>query len=178
MEKIKIYVVEGTHDEAHLKQIYNNINTISVGGSAINEEVLGFLIENQEKMDIYLLFDPDFPGEKIRQKVASKLKKYHHIFIDQSVAKHKRKTGIEHVDKSHLIEAIGSPHLFTFEQTLDYAFFIECGLTGTQNATKLRTKIAKKLKLGNPNAKTLFKRLNMIGITKEKLKEILNDTPV
>jgi ribonuclease M5 len=178
MEKIKIYVVEGTHDEAHLKQIFKNIHTISVGGSSVNDEVVKFLIENQDNMEIYLLFDPDYPGEKIRHKVASKLNKYHHIFIDKDIAKNKRKTGIEHVDKKHLIEAIGLHHTFQIQNTLDYHSFIECGLTGVEHSKKLRIYLAKKLNLGNPNAKTLFNRLNMIGITKEKLKEMLNEAPI
>ena len=178
MKKTKLYVVEGVHDEAHLKQIFKDIQTIAVGGSAVNKDVMNFLIENQEIIDIYLLFDPDYPGEKIRRVVASQLSKFHHIFIDQARARYKRKTGIEHVPKEVLLEALGHEYVYVKQETLPYHSFIELGLTGHKDSKTKREKIAQALHLGNPNAKTLFKRLNMIGITMQQLKEVIDGTSI
>ena len=61
----KLYVVEGTHDEAILKQLNPHIKTISVGGSQIKKDVLGVLINHQDKFEIILLLDPDHAGEKL-----------------------------------------------------------------------------------------------------------------
>ena len=53
--------------------------------------------------------------------------------------------------------------------------FMELGLTGGEKASKLRELISKKFNLGHGNAKTLRKRLNMLNITFEELKEAIDD---
>ena len=178
MQKQKLYVVEGLHDEAHLKQLYKNIQTISVGGSAIAEDVISFLSAHQETFDIYLLFDPDFPGEKIRKKVAEKLTHYTHIFVKKEDAGFKRKVGIEHVSKEKLDEAMIYGIQFTERQTLSYVDFLELGFNGRPNAQSKRKDICEKLHIGFCNAKTLYQRLNMLGMTKQNLKDILDESSI
>ena len=58
--KKTIIVVEGTHDEHHLKTLYPGIKTISVGGSAVDQHVLEFLVNYQNVLDIILLFEQFF----------------------------------------------------------------------------------------------------------------------
>ena len=53
--KKTLFVVEGTHDEHHLKTLYPQIETISVGGSAIQKESLDFLIKYQDVFEIVLV---------------------------------------------------------------------------------------------------------------------------
>ena len=60
--KKTLFVVEGTHDEHHLKALYPNIETISIGGSAMIKESLDFLIKYKDDFEVVLLFDPDYPG--------------------------------------------------------------------------------------------------------------------
>jgi ribonuclease M5 len=178
MQKQKLYVVEGLHDEAHLKQLYKNIQTISVGGSAISQEVIDFLVTHQETFDIYLLFDPDFPGEKIRKKVAEKLNHYTHIFLNIEDAKYKRKVGIEHVSKEKLDEALMHEIHALETQTLSYTDYLDFGFTGNKDAKLRRIEICKKLHLGFCNSKTLYQRLNMLCMTKQTLKDILNESSI
>ena len=178
MQKQKLYVVEGLHDEAHLKQLYKNIQTMSVGGSAISQDVINFLMTHQKTLDIYLLFDPDFPGEKIRKKVAEKLTHYTHIFVKKEDAIFKRKVGIEHVSKEKLDEAMTKSVSFKDTHTLSYHAFVEFGFTGHENAKTKRKDICEKLHIGPCNAKTLYQRLNMLGMTKQSLEDILNETSI
>jgi ribonuclease M5 len=178
MKKNKIYVVEGLHDEAHLKQLYPGIMTLSVGGSAVNNQAINFLIEHQNMLDIHLLFDPDYPGEKIRKFVAEKLETFTHIFINIEDARYKRKIGIEHVRKEVLDEAFLHGVTNQTNHSLSYQDFISLNLTGSVEAKQRRDVVCKKLHLGYSNAKTLFKRLNVLGITKESVMDILNGTPI
>jgi ribonuclease M5 len=178
MQKQKLYVVEGLHDEAHLKQLYKNIQTISVGGSAISQEVIDFLVAHQETFEINLLFDPDFPGEKIRKKVTEKLTHYTHIFVNKEDAKHKRKVGIEHVSKDKLDEAMNHGIHVLETQTLSYKDFLDFGFSGNNNSKIIRREVCEKLHLGFCNAKILYQRLNMIGITKQNLKDILDEPSI
>ena len=46
------------------------------------------------------------------------------------------------------------------------------GLTGFSNSKILRDKISEHLNIGMPNAKTFLKRLNLIQISLEELKEL------
>lgn len=176
--KKTLFVVEGTHDEHHLKTLYPNIETISVGGSAIQKESLDFLIQYQDAFEIVLLFDPDFPGEKIRKHIAEKLKDPRHIYIDQSVARHKRKIGIEHVAKEHLDEALKHIMIQSYEITISKKDYIDLGLDGHKDAKQRRLKVTKELHLGYANAKTLYKRLNLIGKSKEDIQRILYGTSI
>ena len=106
--KDKIYVVEGTHDEAVLQQIIPGIKTISVGGSQIKPDVLKFLVHNQEKFEIVLVLDPDYAGENIRKKLAKNLNNPTHVFFNRhdSISKNKKKVGIEHVDANIIKDMI------------------------------------------------------------------------
>lgn len=174
-----IIVVEGTHDEHHLKSLYPGIETISVGGSAVDEQVLDFLVHHQDSLDIILLFDPDFPGEKIRKKVAEQLQSPKHIYVDQKVAKSKKKIGIEHMSKIALDEAFKHIVFETHTSSISKKDFLDLGLEGKQGSKKLRDMISNKLYLGgHVNAKTLFKRLNFIGITKDTLQRMMDGTSV
>jgi len=177
--KKTIIVVEGMHDEHHLKTFYPGIETISVGGSAVDQHVLEFLVNYQNVLDIILLFDPDFPGEKIRKKVAEKLQSPKHIYVDQKVAKSKKKIGIEHMSKKDLDEAFKHVVLEKHVPSISKKDFVDLGLEGQNGSRALRDMISFKLHLGgNVNAKTLFKRLNFIGITKETLQRIMDGTSI
>ena len=176
--KKTLFVVEGTHDEHHLKALYPNIETISIGGSAMIKESLDFLIKYQDDFEVVLLFDPDYPGEKIRKQVADKLKEPRHIYIDQSIAKYKRKIGIEHVSKVHLDEALQHIMIQSYETTLSKEAYIDLGLEGHKEAKQRRLKVTKELHLGYANAKTLYKRLNLIGKTKEDIQRIIYGTSI
>lgn len=168
-----LFVVEGTHDEQHLKTLYPSIETISIGGSAIQKESLDFLIAHQDSLNIILLFDPDYPGEKIRKYIAEKLKNPTHIFIDQDKAKYKRKIGIEHVSKKHLDEALSQIVIQTYKNSISREEFLDLGLEGEKDSKTKRLLIGQKLHIGYANAKTLFKRINLVGKTKEDLQRIL-----
>lgn len=176
--KKTLFVVEGIHDEMHLKKHYPDILTLSVGGSAINEDSLQFLKFYQNVFDIVLLLDPDYPGNKIRKKLENELNAVQHIFVDELKAKHKRKVGIEHMSKKDLDDALKQIIKSSNQQTLSKKDFINLNLQGSHEATQRKMKICKALYLGKPNAKTLYKRLNMIGMTKTKIEDILNDPSI
>lgn len=177
--KKTIIVVEGTHDEHHLKTLYPGIETISVGGSAIHQHVIEFLVNHQNVFDIILMFDPDYPGEKIRKKVAEQLQSPKHIYIDQSVAKSKKKIGIEHVSKTELDKAFKHVVVEKYKPSITKIELVELGLEGQQGSRELRDLVSSKLHLGgHVNAKTLLKRLNFIGISKEALKRMLDGTSI
>jgi ribonuclease M5 len=176
--KKTLFVVEGIHDETHLKSLYPGILTLSVGGSAINNEALTFLKHHQHVFEIVLLLDPDYPGNKIRHKLEQELESVYHVFVDEKKARHKRKIGIEHMSKKDLDEALKKVIKNSSQQSLTKIEFIELQLQGSPEATQRKNTLCHVLHLGKPNAKTLFKRLNMIGMTKSNIEDILNETSI
>lgn len=171
--KTPIFVVEGVHDEMHLKSLYPNIQTISVGGSAVIKDTIEFLKSYQDTFDIVLLLDPDFPGNKIRNKIEQEIPKVKHVFVDSNKAKYKKKVGIEHMKKEDLDEALKHLLQSTHQQSVTKKEFIELNLQGSQDAVFKRKRLSHMLHLGSPNAKTMYKRLNMIGLTKRDIEDIL-----
>ena len=53
--------------------------------------------------------------------------------------------------------------------------FYSLGLAGSENSSLKREKISKKFSLGYNNSKSLLKKINMLNISLEQLKEALND---
>ena len=126
-----------------------------------------------ETRGVILFLDPDAPGEKIRRKLNDAIPGLKNAFVMKEDARTSRKVGIEHADKEVLAEAL--ENLVTYGESnvsLSREEFFELGLSGEGSPAK-REKIARTFHLGKCNAKTMFKRLNMLGVTYEQLKGIL-----
>ncbi len=176
MMKIKeIIVVEGKHDTACLKQ-YFDCDTIETGGSAISKAIIEQIKIAQAKRGVIVFTDPDFPGEKIRTRINQAIPGLKNAYIEKKKAKTTKKVGIEHASKEDLLDALN--HLFTYQEgkeTINRQEFLALGLEGRDNSKALRAKIANKLYLGNPNAKSLLKKLNMLEMNKEDVEKILKE---
>lgn len=85
--------------------------------------------------------------------------------------------GVEHASRQDLEESL--QHLMTYTddlpQTISWSEFLELGCSGKENSSLVRRKLEKYLHIGQSNAKTLFKRLNMIQCTLEECKQILEE---
>ncbi|MDE6195853.1 MAG: ribonuclease M5 [Erysipelotrichaceae bacterium] len=169
----EVIIVEGKHDSENLKK-YIDCDTIETQGTHLSKQTLQLIKKVQEKRGVIIFTDPDTPGEKIRQRINQSVPGCKNAFIDRRCAKTKKKVGIEHASKEDLLEALG--HLMTYQEneqeTLSFEDFIDLGFHGQQESSYLREKISRFLFLGKPNAKTLFKRLNMLQLTKEDIEQI------
>lgn len=167
----QIYVVEGRNDVTRLKQLFPKINIVSVNGSAINQDIVEMLKDKVSDYEIILCMDPDYAGEKIRKYLEKELKNVTHIFIDRKDAHNKNHTkiGFEHVSDEVLLDAFSKHMKANVYKTSDItiSFLHQEGLIAGSNSRKLRNLLANELNIGHVNGKTLFKRLNSFGITKE-----------
>ena len=66
-----VIVVEGIHDEMRIKEIYPSANVVTTNGREISEATLNFIVELSKTNEIIIFTDPDTPGEKIRERIAS-----------------------------------------------------------------------------------------------------------
>lgn len=174
--KIKeLIVVEGVNDSKRLKQ-YFNCETFETHGLALNQEMIGYLKRVNETHPLILFLDPDTPGEKIRKKLNEAIPGLKNAFILKEKARTERKVGVEHAAYPDLKAALS--HLITYtkeEESLSYQDFLTCGLNGAKDSVKKRELIARYFYTGEANAKTMFKRLNLLGIDLKSLKAVLDE---
>ena len=173
MQKIKeLIVVEGKHDRVKLERLFD-CDVICTGGLSLSDEVLETIRTVGKEKGVIVLTDPDRPGEMIRSRIAEIVPDCQHVFVKKSVAIGKRNVGIEYVEDDELIKALENRITFVKEQeTLSWAEFCQLGIIGNKDK---RTQLCEKLNLGYSNNKTLFKRLNMMSLTYDDLKKVMEE---
>lgn len=176
--KIKeIIIVEGKNDTNTL-QSYFECDTIETHGTHLSNKTLQMIEMANRKRGVIIFTDPDYPGEKIRNTINQRVKGCKNAFIDRKKAKTSKKVGVEHASKEDLYESL--THLLTYtdsiKESISWIEFMELGCSGKEDSSKKRRILEEYLHIGKSNAKTLFKRLNMIQITKEECIKILEET--
>lgn len=176
--KIKeVIVVEGKND-TNVLQSYLECDTIETHGTSMGEEVFAQVELANKTRGVIIFTDPDHPGEKIRTAINQRVPGCKNAFIDVHKAKTPKKVGVEHANKQDILEALG--HLMTYDEhhkdTLSFAEYIDLGFQGRIDSAKKREVVARALFLGKPNAKTLFKRLNMLQMTKDMVEELMKES--
>ena len=175
----KIYVVEGKRDKEALLLLDKTLMVITTNGYNFDDKFIESLVELERDNEIVLILDPDFPGQKIRDRLTSKLSNPKHIYIPKNIAidSEKNKVGLEHVSLEKLKELLKNEISFTnYKPTLTTHDFIELGLTGKENSQELRNIVTTDFHLPRSNSKRLLEYLNKLGITRKQINEVLNES--
>ena len=170
----EVIVVEGKSDVATLSNIVK-AEFIITNGFEISDETIDLIKRVNETKGVILFLDPDGPGEKIRMKIMNKIPNLKHAFVNPKYAKKGKKIGVAETDKEHILEALENViTLKKGEELITYLDFYNLGLVGSINTLEKRMKIEDYYRIGHGSAKTCLKRLNMLGITLDNLKEVVN----
>lgn len=168
----EIVVVEGKTDSAILKELFD-VDTIETHGLALDKMTLELIKEASEKRGIIILTDPDYPGMKIRNQINDTIDNCKNAFVSKKDAIGKKKLGIAEARKEAIIEALENVVSFSQrEESITWSEFLSLDIVGNK---KRRMLIYDCFHLGYGNVKTLFKRLNMVGITKNMILKELED---
>ena len=173
MDIKEVIVCEGKNDAEHLKTFFN-CDTIITHGSAISQETIELIREVNESRGVILFLDPDSPGDKIRKTINEAVPNCKNAFVLKEDARTTKKVGVEHASYEVLKEAL--EHLMTYQEnpcSLNMHDLFELGLTGDKKAKERRKIVGKAFHIGEANAKTLLRRLNMLNKTKEEIAELL-----
>ena len=173
----EVLVVEGKNDKARILAIFPNLEVITTNGSEISEATLKMIETLSKDHQIILFLDPDFPGERIRNIILSRVPTCQNVFIQKKKAidYKKKKVGVEHASDIDIIEALENKITFrNLKPTLTTSDFYSLGLLGSENSSEKRAYLAELLHLGNSNGKTLLKRLNFMQISYMKVREMLD----
>ena len=165
----EVIVVEGKNDSINLKRFFD-VDTIETHGLGLSKETIEYIKEINNKRGIIVFTDPDSAGENIRRKLNYNIKGLKNAFVLKEDARTTKKVGIEHASKEVLSKAL--ENIITFNDglnTLSYEDYLDMGLSGLNDSSLRRDKVIKKFHLGKCNGKTLYKRLNMLGLSKEEI---------
>ena len=160
-----IIVVEGIHDVSKIKSVYPNANCIITNGREISLETIECIKRLSINNDIIVFTDPDSPGEKIRNIIASAVPNCKHAFLRKKdcISNNNKKVGIEHASKEAIIEALSNVYNNNSNnETITNQDLFNLGLNGNKDSAILRDKISNYLNIGKPNCKTFLKRLNLL----------------
>ena len=173
MKKIKeIIVVEGKSDTALLKELFE-VDTIETHGLALDKKTLELIKEANKTRGVIVLTDPDFPGKKIRDQIQAVVPNCKHAFVSKKDATGKKKLGIAEANKEAVVLALENMVSFDVDnQSITWHEFIDLDIIGNKQRRLL---VYDLFNLGYGNFKTLFKRLNMVGISKEDVLKKLDE---
>lgn len=166
----EVIIVEGKTD-TQLLQSFLEVDTIETGGSAINNKTLEYIKTVSETRDIIIMTDPDFPGKQIRDKISALVPNCKHAFVDKKKAIKNNKVGIAETSKIDILEAL--ENVVTFNEnsnSISWSEFLTLGIIGNKQK---RLQVYEYFHLGYGNVKTLYKRLNLAGVSCEKIMEVL-----
>lgn len=172
----EVIVVEGKNDSNVLKS-YFECDTIETHGSCLSDYTLQLIKKAQEIRGVIIFTDPDSPGEKIRNEINRKINGCKNAFIQKEKSRTDKKVGIEHASKIDLEEALQSCMTYDTkkEKKITLQDLMDMKLSGYPESKALRKKIGYKLKIGESNAKTLCNRCNMLNMSIEDLKKIIEE---
>ncbi len=171
-----IIVVEGYHDESRIKSVYKDAFCVVTNGSEISKETIDLIKKLAKNNRIIIFTDPDYPGERIRNIIANEVNNVSHAFLNKKdcISKNNKKVGIEHASKEAIIDALSK--IYKEDKIINNITnqdLFELGLNGNLNSHILRERISDKLNIGNPNAKLFLKRINLLGLTRKELEDLI-----
>ena len=174
--KIKeVIVVEGHSDTAKLKSLID-CDTLETGGSSLDEKTLDLIEEAARQRGIIIFTDPDYPGLQIRHKIAARVGDCRHAFVKKEDAVAHGKVGIAEASPEAILAALTNAATFVEgRESLSWQEFIDLEIIGNKQR---RLYLYDYFKLGYGNAKTLYKRLNMMGITARMIESCIKEASV
>ena len=144
-----VIVVEGQSDVNKLRLLID-ADFVITNGSEISRETIEYIKTLSLTRRIIILTDPDYPGMRIREIISQAVPSALHAL--KMVRSYKEKE----------------------EKEFDEVKMYNLGLQGQSESSFLREQVFKQYNLGYGNAKTLCKRLNMIEVTYEEIKEFID----
>lgn len=171
----EVIVVEGRHDTEKLRK-YFDCDTIETGGTSLGEDVLERIKHAQKLRGVIVFTDPDSPGNRIRNAVNQYVLGCKNAFVMKKDARTDKKVGVEHAEFDVLNEAL--ENLVTYQDvtaSLTMNDMIELGLSGNTNSSALRDKVGEHYHIGSGNAKTMLRRINFLHLTKEEIRQVVEE---
>lgn len=183
MQINEVIVVEGKADTAKIKQAVT-ADVIETNGSALNLATRGAIVRAAQTRGIIIFTDPDYNGERLRKIITTLVPDAKHAFLTKDAAGAKIKhhsLGIEYANIETIqsvLQAVSDEKKSIVHSDIQRSDLLAWGLINGPKSAKLRTQLAEALNLGYVNGKQLLKRLQMFGIQKGTVEQMLTTLEV
>lgn len=169
-----VIVVEGKSDVSYLSN-YIDAEFITTNGSDVPFGTIDYLKTISKSKKIIVLTDPDSPGKRIRTILDENIPGLTHCYVSKDKSIKNGKVGVAECDIDEVINALSNKFVNnkSDKKTISINDLYDLELLGSKNSIELREKLSNKLHLGHNNAKSLCKKLNSLGLTKEDIKKLL-----
>jgi len=168
-------VVEGKDDEAAVKKAVR-CNIITTHGFGIKERTFEQIRIAAEKTGVIVLTDPDFAGDRIRERIDKRVKGCKHAFLSRENATLNGNVGVENASPENIKMAIKNVRTVKtdpIELIYTKEMLVTFDLVGGENAAVRRAKMGDILRIGYGNGKQFLQRLNYYGISREAFYDAL-----
>lgn len=172
----EIIVVEGRDDVSAVKRAVD-AEIIVTSGYHISKATLDRIKRASETNGIIIFTDPDFAGDKIRERLSKLFKDSKHAFLPLDQAIKDSDIGIENAKPEDIREALKKARVETVERREEFSKedLISKGLSGLQDSAIRREKLGRILGIGYCNGKQFLRRLNNYGVTREEFDKGLEE---
>ena len=166
--------MEGRADEAAVKRAVE-AEIIVLSGFGISAETFQRIEVAYRRRGIIILTDPDFAGEKIRNRLSKRYPDAKHAFIAREKATRGEDIGVENADPENIRHALIHARCEQSQEEEIFAFsdLQKLGLVGAGEASRRRDRLGGMLGIGYGNAKTFLKRLNHYGVTPKEVEDAI-----
>ena len=165
-----VIVVEGTSDSAFLSSFIDSL-FVETNGYQLPKQEIEFLKALPKEKKIIVLTDSDEAGKQIRNKLNNQLNGVINVSVDINLCNKNNKHGVAECDKNEIINIL--KEYLTKEQRncqqLTTNDIIGLGI----NTKNKREYLCSKLNLGICNNKTMIKRMNLLKISKDDIKNTM-----
>ncbi len=167
-----IVVVEGKTDTQKLSNLFE-VQTVETNGLNLKQETIDFIKELAKTKKVILFLDPDGPGEKIRRRLVDEIGTTINIFIDKKDINfnNNSKIGVAEAYDQAIIKAFENCVTFTKDtnNSITWEEYLSLGL----NTQLKRQAVCNQLHISLCNNKQLYKRLNMMNLTKADVMKVI-----
>lgn len=171
----EVIVVEGWRDKQAVDRAVV-ADVVVTGGAALSSSLLAFLRRAQQERGVILLTDPDPMGERIRHRIASRVPGCKHAFLAPEDATDGQDIGIEYAAPEAIARALAAVRTEGKDRAwaISWEDMLQAGLVGTPDASARRALVAKRLNIGYANGKAFWKRINVLGVTRQEFWEAVD----
>ena len=165
----EVIVVEGRDDEAAVKRAVD-AEIIVTHGYGIKNETFELIRKAYDGVGIIIFTDPDFAGEKIRQRLTKAFPLAKHAYLPRVEATRNGDVGIENGSKEDIIAALEKVRTICEDKRIEFTHddIINYGLIGEKDSKSKREYLGKALGIGYSNSKVFLNRLNNYGVTRKE----------
>lgn len=176
MMRVKeVIVVEGRSDERAVKRAVD-AQVIITSGYGIRESTFLAIEEAAKRCGVIIFTDPDFMGERIRERLKLRVPAAKHAYLSRADATSEGDIGIENAKPEAILAALEKVRTWveTPVDTFTKSDLIRNGLEGGPGALDRRDRMGRLLGIGYGNGKQFLMRLNRFGVTREEFEKALS----